>query len=122
MATPSRRGKVNEDLVTEGGQRKRRRQGQMSPQLRKRFGAYRLSADFGLLGIFHGSDQPGQPKPAACLASPGLVLPFWPHCLPRLHGGEPLGIIPCPPTCSDRTPERIRGDVICFTQVLSGLA
>ena len=83
MATPSRRGKVNEDLVTEGGQRKRRRQGQMSPQLRKRFGAYRLSADFGLLGILYGSDQPGQPKPACRLASPILVLPFWPHRLPR---------------------------------------
>ncbi|WP_375309408.1 hypothetical protein WHZ77_19420 [Bradyrhizobium sp. A5] len=91
MAAPSRRGKVNKVLVTEGGQRKRRRQGQVSPQLRKRFSAYRLSADFWLLGILHGCDQTRQPKPAACLASPNLVLPFWPHCLPRLRGGGPLG-------------------------------
>jgi hypothetical protein len=33
--------------------------------------------------VLHGDDQPGQPKPASRLASPNLVLPFWPHRLPR---------------------------------------
>ncbi|WP_314950139.1 hypothetical protein [Bradyrhizobium cosmicum] len=51
----------------------------MRPQLRENLGCDRLTADFGLLGVLHGRDQPGQPEPAAYLASPNLVLPFWPH-------------------------------------------
>ncbi|MBR0962855.1 hypothetical protein JQ554_02085 [Bradyrhizobium diazoefficiens] len=42
-----------------------------------------LAADVGLLSVLHGCDQTGQPKPAARLAPPYLVLPFWPHRLPR---------------------------------------
>jgi len=58
-------------------------------------------------------DQAGQPKPAACLAPPNLLLPFWPHRLPRLPVAgwdNPLPALLLPPY-----PERIRGDVICFT-------
>ncbi|WP_177195963.1 hypothetical protein [Bradyrhizobium sp. OK095] len=51
----------------------------MRPQFVQDLGCDRLAADFRLLGMLHGRDQPGQPKPAACLASPILLLPFGPH-------------------------------------------
>ena len=48
-------------------------------------------------GFFHGGDQLGQPQPTACLASPNLGLPVWPHCLPRLHGrGQSPARLPVP--------------------------
>jgi len=55
----------------------------LGPHLHEYLGCDRLASDFGLLGVLHGRDKPGQPKPASCLASPNLVLPFWPHRLPR---------------------------------------
>jgi hypothetical protein len=47
----------------------------LRPQFVQDLGCDRLAADFRLLGMLHGRDQPGQPKPAACLASPILLLP-----------------------------------------------
>jgi hypothetical protein len=93
---------------------KRDRARQLHAQPGERLDRDRLAPQFRSRGIFHGGDQPGQPKPAGRLASPNLGLPFWPHRLPHLpdDGFQRTNLLPA---FLFRYPERIRGDVICFT-------
>jgi len=56
----------------------------LRPEFDEDFRRDRLTPDFGPFDVLHGGDQPGQPLPAACLASPILLLPWRPHRLPRL--------------------------------------
>jgi hypothetical protein len=87
----------------------------LGSQFRKDFGRDWQTPLFRTRDTVHGDDQSGQPKPTARLASPNLGLPFWPHRSHRLPSSGAAEIIPRLPACSGHTPERIRGDVICFT-------
>ncbi|WP_319329292.1 hypothetical protein [Bradyrhizobium sp.] len=77
-------------------------------------GRDRLATHVRPFRVLHGRDQPGQPKPAASLASPVLVLPFWLHRSPHVSVGAEMDN-PRPAWLFRMIPERIRGDVICFT-------
>lgn len=112
------------DLMAQGrypGEPERGGQRQLRPEFYEQFGCDRLTAHLGLLSMLHGRNQARQPKPAAGLASPRLVLPFWPHRLPRLPAGR-TETTPWPPACS-ASPRKNPGrcDLLHISRVGLGL-